>query len=183
MRNVPRDSIVGWIAVLAVTGALGYWVWGTLTTPPRPKPVQALPSDRSGPGYFAVAGAAVDLEIVAPDGRRATTAAHSDTAGRIPGSHGSVECAGFGVMRESQAACAASLTVWNPVHGAYRVVVFATDSARAETLNLGYGGATFRRSGGFSVRVSVAPGQPVEFGVTVNRDGVSQRSRVVPSTR
>lgn len=183
MRNVPRDSIVGWLAVLAVSGVLGYWVWGALSTPPRPKPVQALPSDRSGPGYVTVAGAAVDLEIIAPDGRRATTAAHGDTTGRIPGAHGGVECAGFGVLRESQNACSASVTVWNPAFGTYRVVVSATDSARAETLNVGYGGASFRRSGGFSVRVSVASGHPVEFAVTVNQDGASQRSRAVPSPR
>lgn len=174
---------MGWLAVIAVTGALGYWVWGTLSTPPRPKPAQSLASDRTGPGYLAVAGAAVDLEIVAPDGRRATTAAHADTTRRIADSHAGVECAGFGVMRESEAACSASVTVWKPAYGVYRVVVTATDSARAERLNVGYGGATFRRSGGFSVRVSVAPDHPVEFALTVNQEGVYQRSRVRPSPK
>ena len=36
----------------------------------------------------------------------------------------------------------------------HRVVISGTDSSRAETVTVGYGGSTFRRSGAFTVRVT-----------------------------
>jgi hypothetical protein len=143
--------------------------------PPRAKP--PVLADRTGPGFVAVAGEAVDIEVIAPDGKRTSTSAGADTTVRIPESDGSVDCGGYGRARESQTACSASVMLRSPAFGEYRVVVSSPDSARGETITVGYGGSTFRRTGGFSVRVVVGPQRPVDFAITVAAEGASQRSQ------
>ena len=163
------------LGATVVVGATAV-AWKLITLPP-PRPKPKPPVERSGPGYFTVAAAAVDVEVAAPDGRRTSTAAHADSAARIPDSEAAVDCGGFGRMRESNEACSASVMIRNPAFGAYRVIATATDSTRFETLTVGYGGSTFRRSGAFTVRLRVEPRHPVEFSVSVSPEGVSQRSK------
>jgi len=167
-------------AVVVASSALA---WKFLTRPQRrPEPTRLASDDRNGPGYVTVAGAAVDVEIVAPDGRRTSTAGRAEADDqRIPDSDGAVDCGGYGRQRESESACSASVMVRNPAFGAYRVVVSSADSARAETITVGYGGSTFRRSGAFSVRVIVGPKHAVEFGIIVSEEGASQRSQPRPT--
>jgi hypothetical protein len=167
-------------AVVVASSALA---WKFLTRPQRrPEPTRLASDDRNGPGYVTVAGAAVDVEVVAPDGRRTSTAGRAEAdSTRIPDSDGAVDCGGYGRQRESDASCSASVMIRNPVFGAYRVVISSADSARAETITVGYGGSVFRRSGAFSVRVIVGPRHPVDFGIIVSEEGASQRSQPKPA--
>ena len=95
----------------------------------------------------------------------------------IAESEGSVDCGGFGRARESQTACSASVMVRNPAFGEYHIVISSPDSARGETITVGFGGSTFKRTGGFSVRVVVGPQRPADFTITVAAEGASQRSQ------
>ena len=161
------------LAVIVVSAAVA---WKMLTAPqPREKP--PVMADRTGPGYVVVAGEAVDLEVIAPDGKRTSTSAKADTTLRIPESDGAVDCAGFGRQRESQTACSANVMLRNPAFGEYHVVISSPDSARGETITIGFGGSTFKRTGGFSVRVVVGPQRPADFAITVAAEGASQRSQ------
>lgn len=150
--------------------------WKMLTKPP-PREKPRVLADRTGPGFIAVAGEAVDLEIFAPDGHHTSTASQADTSMNIPQSDGSVDCGGYGRERESETACSASVLVHNPAFGQYRVVVSSADSVRGETIVLGFGGSTFKRNGGFSVRVIAGPKRPTDFAITVAEEGVSLRSQ------
>jgi hypothetical protein len=160
-------------AVIVAASAIA---WKMITAPP-PRAKPPVLADRTGPGFVAVAGEAVDIEVIAPDGKRTSTSAGADTTVRIPESDGSVDCGGYGRARESQTACSASVMLRSPAFGEYRVVVSSPDSARGETITVGYGGSTFRRTGGFSVRVVVGPQRPVDFAITVAAEGASQRSQ------
>jgi hypothetical protein len=161
---------------LAVIVASSAVAWKLLTAPP-PRAKPPVLAERTGPGYVVVAGEAVDVEVVAPDGKRTSTSSRADTTLRIPESDGSVDCGGYGRQKESQTACSASVMVRNPAFGEYHVVISSPDSARGETITVGFGGSTFRRNGGFSVRVVVGPQRPTDFTITVAAEGASQRSQ------
>ena len=69
--------IVLGFAILIGSAALA---WKGLTKPEaRPKQV-IVDKDKLGPGMLTVAVAAVDLELIAPDGRRVHTASKTDTS-------------------------------------------------------------------------------------------------------
>ncbi|MCX5767365.1 MAG: hypothetical protein NTZ43_09110 [Gemmatimonadetes bacterium] len=157
--------------------------WKLLTRPaPKAAPI-VVDVDRNARPYLSVAAAAVDLELIAPDGRRAVTASSLELASRVPLSDAGVDCGGYGREKESESACTASIVVHEPMHGTWRVIVTSTDSTRGETLNIGFGGQGFRRSGGFPVRLMVDAHQSVEFTIGVMPEGVSQTSRVNPKAR
>ena len=163
-------------AVLIASAALA---WKSLTKP-QPRPRQTIvQTDRLGPGVLTVAVAAVDLELIAPDGRRVHTAARTDTSiTPSPGVEGRVDCAGFGSGKQDDTDCTATITVQNPVWGDYKLRVSSPD-LRGETITIGWTGSTFSRSGATSVGVTVPPRQTVEFSVIVAPEGASQRTAPV----
>ncbi|MBI3566932.1 MAG: hypothetical protein HY084_01850 [Gemmatimonadetes bacterium] len=168
------------LALLFGSAALA---WKLLTRPdPRPT-VVVNDAERNAPPYFSVAAAAVDLEVIAPDGRRATTIATSDSSRRLPAAETNVDCGGYGREKESESACTASIIVHEPAMGAWKVVVTSSDSTRGEAVSVGYGGKGFRRSGGFAVRVLVDAHRSVEFSIAVAPEGVSQTSKVTAPPR
>ncbi len=150
--------------------------WKALTKP-QARPKQTIvQTDRLGPGVLTVAVAAVDLELIAPDGRRVHTASKSDTSiTPAPGAEGRVDCAGFGSGKQDDSECTATITLQNPVWGDYKLRVSSPD-LRGETITIGWAGSTFSRSGATSVGVTVQPKQTVEFVVIVAPEGVSQRT-------
>lgn len=153
--------------------------WKGLTRPqPRPKQVIVDP-DKLGPGMLTVAVAAVDLELIAPDGRRVHTASKTDTAiTPAPGAEGRVDCAGFGSGKQDDSECTATITLQNPVWGDYKLRVSSPD-LRAETVTIGWTGSTFPRPGATSVEVTVQPHQTVEFTMIVAPEGASQKTAPV----
>jgi hypothetical protein len=153
--------------------------WKGLTKPvPRPKQV-IVDTDRLGPGLLTVAVSAVDLELIAPDGRRVRTASKSDTLiAPAPGAEGRVDCAGFGSGKQDDSDCTATITLQNPVWGDYRIRVTSPD-LRGETITIGWTGSSFPRPGATSVVVMVQPKQTLEFSVIVAPEGVSQRTAPV----
>jgi len=162
--------------VLAGSAALA---WKALTKP-EPRPRQTfVEADRLGPGVLTVAVAAVDLELIAPDGRHVHTASRKDTAiTPAPGAEGRVDCAGFGSGRQDDSDCTATITLQDPVWGDYRLRVSSPD-LRGETVTVGWTGSTFARSGAASIGVTVQPRQTVEFVMIVAREGVSQKTAPV----
>ncbi len=159
--------------VLAGSAALA---WKSLTKPqPRQKQV-IVQTDRLGPGILTIAVAAVDLELVAPDGRRVHTAVKTDTLIRpMPGVEGRVDCAGFGSGKQDDSECTATITMQNPVWGDYKIRVTSPE-LRAEVITVGWAGSTFSRSGATSIGITVQPRQTIEFSVIVAPEGVSQRT-------
>ena len=159
--------------VLAGSAALA---WKGLTRPtPRPKTV-IVETDRLGPGILTVAVAAVDLELVAPDGHRVHTAFRKDSlVTPTPGAEGRVDCGGDGAGKENESECTATITLQNPVWGDYTIRVTSPE-LRGETITIGWTGSTFTRSGATSVHVTVPPKQTVAFGVIVAPEGASQKT-------
>ncbi|HXE81992.1 MAG TPA: hypothetical protein VN513_01525 [Gemmatimonadales bacterium] len=168
--------IVLGFGVLTGSAALA---WKGLTRPqPRPKQVIVDP-DKLGPGLLTVAVAAVDLELIAPDGRRVHTASKTDTSiTPAPGAEGRVDCAGFGSGKQDDSECTATITLQNPVWGDYKLRVSSPD-LRGETITIGWTGSTFPRPGATSVDVTVQPHQTVEFTVIVAPEGASQKTAPV----
>ena len=168
--------IVLGFGVLTGSAALA---WKGLTRPqPRPKQVIVDP-DKLGPGMLTVAVAAVDLELIAPDGRRVHTASKSDTSiTPAPGAEGRVDCAGFGSGKQDDSECTATITLQNPVWGDYKLRVSSPD-LRGETITIGWTGSTFPRPGATSVDVTVQPHQTVEFTIIVAPEGASQKTAPV----
>lgn len=161
------------LALLLGSAALA---WKLLTRPePRPQPVLS-DAERDAPPYFSVAAAAVDLAVVGPDGRGATTASVADSSKRVPTAESNVDCGGFGREREAESACTASIVVHEPALGSWRVIVTSNDSTRGGVLNVGFGGKGFRRAGGFPVRFLVDAHRSVAFTIVVAAEGVSQTS-------
>ena len=186
-----RRSVGQGIRILlgaAVIVAASAVAWKLITLPPaRSKPTRPKNDERNGPGYLIVAAQAVEVEVVADNGRRtgtasATSVAGADSATKIPDSEATVDCGGYGRLRESNTACSASITIHSPAFGSYRIVISSPDSVRGEAVTVGYGGLTFGRSGGFSVKVVVGPRRPVEFVINVASEGASLRSepRMIP---
>ena len=161
---------------MGVVATLGF---KTLSKPqPRPKTV-IVDSSRFGPGILTIAVAAVDIELIAPDGRRVHTASRSDTLiSPAPGAEGKVDCAGFGNGKQDDTECTAVITLQNPVFGDYKIRV-TSPVLRGETITVGWVGSTFTRSGGTSIAVTAQPKQTVEFSVIVAPEGASQKSAPV----
>jgi hypothetical protein len=168
--------IVAGFGIVAGSAALA---WKGLTKPqPRPQPA-FVQTDRLGPGVLTVAVAAVDLELLAPDGRRVHTAARTDTSiSPAPGAEGRVDCVGYGGGKEDESECTATITLQNPVWGDYKLRVSSPD-LRGETVTVGWTGSTFTRSGAMSVPITVQARQTVEFTVIVAAEGASQRTAPV----
>ncbi len=165
--------IVLGVAFLLGSAALA---WKGLTKPqPRPKTV-IVDSSRFGPGILTIAVAAVDLELIAPDGRRVHTAFRTDSAiSPAPGAEGRVDCSGFGSGKQDDTDCTATITLQNPVWGDYKIRV-TSPVLRGETITIGWVGSTFNRSGATSIAVTAQPRQTVEFSVIVAAEGASQKS-------
>jgi hypothetical protein len=161
------------LLLLLFSGAVALsWRLITRTPPPRAASRPAAPLE---PGFFSVAGAAVDLEVFAPDGRHTSTTAGPDSSMKIPLSDGHVECDNYGDPKATESNCTASVVIKRPAYGEYRIVASSADK-RAETLNVGFGGEGFRRAGGFDVHVAVEPRKTATFTVSVVQDGASLRT-------
>ena len=177
-KRLLRRTGIGLRIVLG-TGVLvgsAALAWKGLTKPqPRPKQV-IVQTDRLGPGVLTVAVSAVDLELIAPDGRRVHTASRRDTSiTPAAGAEGRVDCAGFGSGKQDDSDCTATITLQNPVWGDYRLRVTSPD-LRGETITIGWTGSTFTRSGATSVGITVPPRQTMEFVVIVAPEGASQKT-------
>jgi hypothetical protein len=172
------QGIPSFLALVALSAALGYLAWRSLIVPSGRRAEPPLPlvdPARDSLEFFAVAGAAVDLAVIAPDGRRATSGDAIAESGRIPRSEGRLDCPNPASPIEAERVCTASVEIRFPASGTYRIIASARD-ARYETLNVGWGTHVARRGGAFDVPVQVTPAQPAEFAVIVARDGVSQRT-------
>jgi len=165
---------------VAASAALGYLAWIGLTRPPdgrRAAPRRVAPANDSL-AFVSVAGEGVDLELIAPDGRRASTAGGS-AAPRIPASDASVDCPGYSEPGGTEAACTASIKVSEPAAGDYVVVVHSA-RPRALVVNVGWATTSQLKRGGFDVRVQAGPGTPSSFTIAAFRDGVTQRTEPRP---
>ncbi len=171
------------LGALALTGAalvaIAVGLGKVLARPVEPpKPVYVDPEQTARP-YLTVAGMGVDIEVVGPDGGRAFTGALPDSAAApIPGADARVDCSGYGQPSATESVCSASVLIPNPAFGDYRVIVSA-NSPRGLPVTWGWGGASFRRSGGGDARVIVEPRAPVTFTLIVAPEGVSQRTQPV----
>jgi hypothetical protein len=167
--------IVLGFGVLAGSAALA---WKSLTKPePRAKQV-IVDKDKLGPGTLTVAVAAVDLELIAPDGRRVHTSKSDTSVAPAPGAEGRVDCAGFGSGKQDDTECTATITLQNPVWGDYKLRVSSPD-LRGETITVGWTGSTFPRPGATSVNITVQPHQTMEFTMIVAPEGASQKTAPV----
>ena len=90
IRRFLREASPIVLLVLFFGGAVGL-AWKLITRPPPPR-VVARPAAPPEVGFFSVAGAAVDLEVFAPDGRHTSPVAGADTSMKIALSDGHVEC-------------------------------------------------------------------------------------------
>jgi hypothetical protein len=163
------------LLLMLVFGASAAVAWKLLTTRPLPR-AAAKPPPPPEPGFVSVAGAAVDLEVFAPDGKHTRTGTVVDSAAaKIPESEGRVDCDNYGDPHATEANCTASVMIRHPAYGSYRIVATSADK-RTEVLNIGFGGDRFARAGGFDVHVTVAPGRPATFTVSVAPEGASLRA-------
>ena len=172
-RRVAAElgPILGLLAFFGVAVAVA---WRLITTMPLPK--EAVRPAPPEPPFLSVAGAAVDIELFAPDGRHTSTLSPPDTSAKIAMSDGHVECDNYGDPKATESNCTASVVVRRPASGEYRVEVTASDR-RSETLNVGWGGEGFRRAGGFDLPVTVEPRAPVRFTIVVSPEGVWLRGQ------
>jgi hypothetical protein len=175
------------LAALALTGtvlvAVAVGLGKVLAKPvPRSKAVYVDPEQTARP-YLTVAGMGADIEVEAPDGRRAFTGASADsTAPRITEADSRVDCSGYGQPNATESTCSASLIIPDPAFGDYRVIV-TSNAPRGLAVTWGWGGTSFRRSGGGDARVTVEPHAPVSFTLIVAPDGVSQKTQPVLEKR
>lgn len=177
VRRFLREAIPLAVLVAGFAGAVMV-SWSVITgTPKAPdaKPRATAPE----PAFLSVAGAAVDLEVFAPDGRHTGTLGTPDSSTTIRDAQGHVDCDNYGDPRATEASCTASVLIRRPAFGDYRVIATSPDR-RAETLTVGFGGDGFGRAGGFDVRVVLQPAVPVAFTVMVTAEGVSLRSQPRP---
>ena len=148
----------------------------------RPKAVFVDPEQSARP-YLTVAGMGADIEVVAPDGRHASTGASADSAApRISEADSRVDCSGYGQPNATESTCSASIIIPNPEFGDYRVIV-TSNVPRGLAVTWGWGGTSFRRSGGGEARVVVEPRAPVSFTLIVAPDGTSQKTQPVTERR
>ena len=177
VRRFLREAIPLVVLVSGFAGAMMI-SWSIITrtpTAPGSKP-RATPPETA---FLSVAGAAVDLEVFAPDGRHTGTLGSPDSSTTIRDAQGHVDCDNYGDPKATEASCTASVLIRRPAFGDYRVIATSPDR-RAETLTVGVGGDGFRRAGGFDVRVTLQPAVPVTFTVLVTEEGVSLRSQPRP---
>lgn len=173
---------MGFFGLVAICAALGYAAWIQITKPKlRPTQVSSRrpPPANDSIGFISVAGEGVELEFVAPDGKRTSTTAGATAPNRIAGSEATVDCPGFSGPGGSEADCTSSIRIPLPHPGDYSIIARA-NRTRAVVLNVGWGTASEYRHGGFDVRVQVAPGGATGFSIIVARDAVSQRSEPKP---
>lgn len=177
MAGDRSQGILGFIGLVAVSTALGYGAWISLT---RPKGPGRSPTARMAPandslGFVSVAAEGVDLEIMSPEGARTSTRAADPTDSRIARSEASVDCPGFADPDGKESECTASINVSQPAAGDYTVIARAT-APRVVTLNVGWATESQFKRGGFDVRLQVARGGATSFTIIVSRDAVTQRS-------
>ena len=177
LRRALSEAVPIVLLVLFFAGAVAL-SWRLITRAPAPRQSARVAAPPEPP-FLSVAGSAVDLDVVAPDGRHTGTASQSDTSSKIPASDGQVECDNYGDPHATESNCTASVVIQRPVYGEYRVVVSSADK-RSETLNVGWGGDGFRRAGGFDVRVVLEAQRPTSFTITVAQEGASLRSEPRP---
>jgi hypothetical protein len=177
LRRVFAEAVPIVLLVLLFAGAAAL-SWKLLSRPPARQQAARVVTPTE-PAFFSVAGSAVDIDVVAPDGRHTATAPQADTTKNIPASDGHVECDNYGDPHATEANCTASVVIKHPAYGDYRVVVSSADK-RSETLNVGWGGEGFRRAGGFDVRVVLEAHGSTSFTVIVAPEGASLRSQSRP---
>lgn len=169
------------LAALSLTGAAlvaASVILGKVLAKPvaRPKAVYIDPEQVARP-YLTVAGMGADIEVVAPDGRRAFTGTSTDSAApRILEADPRIDCGGYGQPNATESVCSASVIIPNPEFGEYKVIV-SSNASRGLSVTWGWGGTSFRRSGGGDTRVVVEPRAPVSFTLIVASDGVSQKTQ------
>lgn len=162
---------------MAICAGLGYGAWIVLTRP-KPRPGQLARKPYTGPdsvGFLAVAAEGVELEVVAPSGKRGSTVPTLPAAEKLAGAQSQVDCPGFASPNVAEQACTASVTVNTPAPGDYTIVARSA-APKSVILSVGWGSASQTKHGGFDVRVNVPKGGAIGFAVIVARDGVSQRS-------
>ena len=179
MTRDRSQGILGFFGLVALCGALGYGAWVALTRPnARPGPARGLSTAWTGPdsvGFVSVAGEGFDLELVAPDGRRTSTAGSIAEAQRIARSEPTIDCPGFASPGAKEAPCTVSINLTVPAIGDYTVIARSSER-RAAVLNVGWATVSQARRGAFDVRLQVAAGGASSFRIIVSREGVSQRS-------
>jgi hypothetical protein len=170
------------VALVAVCAALGYGAWTMLTAPKKragQEAVERVVPANDSLGFISVAGEGVELEIVAPDGKRTSTNEAPSSPTRIARSETLVDCPGVGAPGGKEEECTASIHLGTPIPGDYTIIARAT-KARASVLNVGWATASQIQRGGFDVIVQVARNGATSFRVIVARDNVSQRSEPRP---
>ena len=177
-------GISTFLSLVALCTALGYGAWILLSRPVKREGQTAV--KRAAPpndslGFMSVAGEGVELEIIAPDGRKTTTNESPSTSTRIARSESAVDCPGVSAPGRKEAACTASIHLGAPSPGDYTIVARSTD-ARASVLNVGWATTSQIQRGGFDVVVQVTRGGATAFTVIVVRDNVSRRSEPRPWT-
>lgn len=181
MRKDRSQGILGFIGLLLLCAALGYGAWMLLIRPPGPRQASARrPAPADDPvGFVSIAAEGVDLEIVAPGGRRTATVGGVGADSRIARSESNVDCPGFSAPDGTESACTASIHLGTPDAGDYTVIV-RSPASRAVVLNLGWASVSESRRGAFDVPVQVSAARAASFAIIVSRDGVSQRSEPRP---
>ena len=175
------------LAALALTGAamvaVAVLLGKVLAKPVARQRAVYVDAEQTARPYLTVAGMGADIEVVAPDGRRAFTGASADSlAPRIAEADARVDCSGYGQPNATESVCSASVIIPNPEFGDYRVIV-TSSAPRGLAVTWGWGGTSFRRSGGGDARVVVGSRAPVSFGLIVAPDGVSQKTQPAPEKR
>ena len=189
MARPPQWKRLAWkvlrgVGALALTGAVlvavAVGLGRTLAAPvPRTAVAYVDPEQKARP-YVTVAGMGVDIELVAPDGSRAFTGVSADSgAPAIAGADARIDCSGYGQPNATESACSASVIIPDPAFGEYRVIVTSA-APRGIPVTWGWGGTSFRRSGGGDAKVIVEPKAPVSFTLIVAADGVSQKTQPGP---
>ena len=103
-------------------------------------------------------------------------------APRITDADSRVDCNGYGQPNATESTCSASVIIPNPAFGDYRVIV-SSSTPRGLAVTWGWGGTSFRRSGGGEAGVIVEPRLAVSFTLIVAPDGVSQKTQPGPEQR
>lgn len=180
--TVARDrsqGILGFFGLVALCGALGYGAWIVLTRPrARQGAPRSLSTVHTGPdsvGFVSVAGEGIELELIAPDGRRTSTSGSIAGEQRIARSEPTVDCQGFVTPGAKEAPCTVSINLTVPATGDYTVIARGSER-RTAVLNVGWATVSQARRGAFDVRVQVGTTGVSSFKIIVSRDGVSQRS-------
>jgi hypothetical protein len=177
-NKVAVRLLVGTVKIALVAGAL-FGVSVLLAkqlTKPLPREPQKIPSDRTETPHLTLAGDAVDLELITPDGKHAFTGSSVDPAitKSMDDVEARVDCSTYAGAKSNEQVCTATILMYRPPLGDYKVIVSGAEE-RNETITIGWGGLGFRRSGGLPISVAVVPGRPLTLTIRVFEDGVVQR--------